>query len=405
MDLELVDRARSPASRCGREQAQGGITVRLAPGDPDSVEIRFFDEDGADIDEGAQRKIERLLVPRGLPARVRRRHRRHRVPAAGARVLHGRARGERRHRAAPAPRVQGRARLLVRRDVDRDAERARQARRRRARGQPVRGDASARSTVDDREHAGQGRSATSCARRAPISGCVFDPDGETATIIDDQGVRALAPTRRCSRSSSSSCEQRPGARLALPVSVSREAERHRASARRARSRGRSCRRRTSWRSRGSGGRRLRRVAGRRLHLARRSCPRTTRRPRSCTCSTCSPRADARCRRSSPACPSTHVAHEAVADAVGAQGHGDARDGRAGEGPPDRARRRREDRLPRRVGARAARPRGRDHARVGRGRERRRGAAASSRSTPVRSPSSAPVATGYGLRDPRRCGDA
>jgi mannose-1-phosphate guanylyltransferase/phosphomannomutase len=35
--------------------------VRLAPGDPDSVEIRIMDEDGADLDEGAQRKVERLL--------------------------------------------------------------------------------------------------------------------------------------------------------------------------------------------------------------------------------------------------------------------------------------------------------------------------------------------------------
>ena len=43
------------------QRAQGGISVRLAPGDPDSVEIRFMDENGADIDEGAQRKIERLL--------------------------------------------------------------------------------------------------------------------------------------------------------------------------------------------------------------------------------------------------------------------------------------------------------------------------------------------------------
>src|SRR6202035_3871801 len=31
------------------------------PGDPDSVELRFFDSDGRDIDAGAQRKIERLL--------------------------------------------------------------------------------------------------------------------------------------------------------------------------------------------------------------------------------------------------------------------------------------------------------------------------------------------------------
>lgn len=41
--------------------AQGGITVRLVPGDPNSVSIRFFEADGRDIDEGMQRKIERLL--------------------------------------------------------------------------------------------------------------------------------------------------------------------------------------------------------------------------------------------------------------------------------------------------------------------------------------------------------
>jgi mannose-1-phosphate guanylyltransferase/phosphomannomutase len=41
--------------------AQGGITVRLVPGDPNSVSIRFFEADGRDIDENMQRKIERLL--------------------------------------------------------------------------------------------------------------------------------------------------------------------------------------------------------------------------------------------------------------------------------------------------------------------------------------------------------
>ena len=41
------------------ERAQGGITVRLSPGDPHSVSMRFFDADGTDLGEGAQRKIER----------------------------------------------------------------------------------------------------------------------------------------------------------------------------------------------------------------------------------------------------------------------------------------------------------------------------------------------------------
>ncbi|MEW6155122.1 MAG: sugar phosphate nucleotidyltransferase [Actinomycetota bacterium] len=41
------------------ERARGGITVRLVPGDPQSVAIRFFDADGTDLDEAAQRKVER----------------------------------------------------------------------------------------------------------------------------------------------------------------------------------------------------------------------------------------------------------------------------------------------------------------------------------------------------------
>ena len=60
MDLEL---ATMPVTRfqVRSQRAQGGISVRLVPGDPDSVEIRFMDAQGRDIDEGAQRKIERLL--------------------------------------------------------------------------------------------------------------------------------------------------------------------------------------------------------------------------------------------------------------------------------------------------------------------------------------------------------
>lgn len=59
-DLEL---ATVPLTRfqVRSERAQGGITVRLAPGDAESVEIRFFDSHGSDIDEAAQRKIERML--------------------------------------------------------------------------------------------------------------------------------------------------------------------------------------------------------------------------------------------------------------------------------------------------------------------------------------------------------
>ena len=59
-DLEL---ATVPLTRfqVRNSQARGGVSVRLAPGDPDSVEIRFFDAEGRDIDAGGQRRIERLL--------------------------------------------------------------------------------------------------------------------------------------------------------------------------------------------------------------------------------------------------------------------------------------------------------------------------------------------------------
>jgi mannose-1-phosphate guanylyltransferase/phosphomannomutase len=43
------------------QRAQGGITIRLVEGDPQSVVIRFFDELGTDISEDAARKIERTF--------------------------------------------------------------------------------------------------------------------------------------------------------------------------------------------------------------------------------------------------------------------------------------------------------------------------------------------------------
>jgi mannose-1-phosphate guanylyltransferase/phosphomannomutase len=63
VNVEDIELATVPLTRfqVRNSRAQGGITVRLAPGDPDTVEIRFFDPDGRDIDPGVQRKVERLL--------------------------------------------------------------------------------------------------------------------------------------------------------------------------------------------------------------------------------------------------------------------------------------------------------------------------------------------------------
>src|SRR4029077_18401922 len=60
LDLEL---STVPVTRfqVRSERAQGGISVRLAPHEPHSVENRFTDRKGARTQEGGQRKLERLL--------------------------------------------------------------------------------------------------------------------------------------------------------------------------------------------------------------------------------------------------------------------------------------------------------------------------------------------------------
>jgi mannose-1-phosphate guanylyltransferase/phosphomannomutase len=60
-DLEV---ASMPVTRfaVARPEIDAGISIRLENDDPQSVVIRFFDAKGADITEGAQRKIERLFL-------------------------------------------------------------------------------------------------------------------------------------------------------------------------------------------------------------------------------------------------------------------------------------------------------------------------------------------------------
>ncbi len=105
---------------------------------PTQVMIRFFDAEGADIAPEQQRKIERVFAREDfrrvrpadigdidLPARALEQYAvslESTIDVAGHRE----------------PRVQGRDRLLVRVDLPRDAQRAGEARRRRAGGQPVR---------------------------------------------------------------------------------------------------------------------------------------------------------------------------------------------------------------------------------------------------------------------------
>ena len=59
-DLELMP---MPVARFAvrTEQAAGGISVRTSPRDPEAVEIRLFDAEGADLAPADQRKIERIF--------------------------------------------------------------------------------------------------------------------------------------------------------------------------------------------------------------------------------------------------------------------------------------------------------------------------------------------------------
>jgi mannose-1-phosphate guanylyltransferase / phosphomannomutase len=72
-DLEV---ASIPVTRfqTRRPDSRGGLTLRLVPHDPQQIEIRFFDEDGADLDDDGRRKVERYFnrqdFRRSLPSEV-----------------------------------------------------------------------------------------------------------------------------------------------------------------------------------------------------------------------------------------------------------------------------------------------------------------------------------------------
>jgi mannose-1-phosphate guanylyltransferase/phosphomannomutase len=63
VDVADLEVATVPVTRFGVriEGGSGGLSVRLAPDDPQSVVIRFFDASGIDISEGIQKKVERLF--------------------------------------------------------------------------------------------------------------------------------------------------------------------------------------------------------------------------------------------------------------------------------------------------------------------------------------------------------
>jgi mannose-1-phosphate guanylyltransferase/phosphomannomutase len=76
IDVLDLETASVPVTRFLARSARsmGGLTIRLHPDDPNRVAVRFFDGEGVDLSEDAQRKIERLFQRedhrRALPAEV-----------------------------------------------------------------------------------------------------------------------------------------------------------------------------------------------------------------------------------------------------------------------------------------------------------------------------------------------
>src|SRR5256714_1819956 len=221
-DLEL---APVPLTRfhVRSERAQGGVTVRLSPDDAASVEIRFFDAHGGDIDDVAKRKIERL--------RARDDFRRAFAGDIGDIVF--------------PPRVLEYYTAALIRSISVDAvrEHAFKIVLDTSFGSasvvlnPVLAKLGAEvlavnpfAATAAAAHAGEdldtrlARVQTLVRTSGSHLGIVFDPDGETLRLVDDTG-HILTDEECLLALLTLVTEARPGARLALPVAVSREAER------------------------------------------------------------------------------------------------------------------------------------------------------------------------------------
>ena len=347
--VEDVELATVPLTRfqVRNSHAQGGITVRLVGGDPDSVELRIFDADGRDLDAGTQRRIERLLYredyrrafggdvgeiiypPRAIEfytAALERSVDAQRLSDRPAKVVLDYSFGA---ASVILPTVLGKlgAEVLA--------------------VNPYASTAAVTATEPDVQRARMGELVRASASQL---GYIVEPAGETATIVDDTG-HALSDDETLLLLLRLLGETKPGARVALPVSTTQAAARVLADA------GGDGRVDQARRRRGDGDRvggrhRLRGVEQRRLHLAgvpprlRRhghpgAAPRPARRDRLA-------RVGRRRRPPARARRARHRAHR-----VGAQGGRHARAHRASPARRPHADRRGQGVRARRVDARAA----------------------------------------------------
>jgi mannose-1-phosphate guanylyltransferase/phosphomannomutase len=223
--VEDVELATVPLTRfqVRNGPARGGLTVRLAPGDPDTVEIRFFDADGRDIDESTQRKIERLLYredyrrafaadigdieypPRSLEF----------YTSALMRTVDSDRLREHQHKVVLDYSF-GAASIVMPSVLAKIGAEVLAV-------NPFASTASATAALEEKAVRVE-RLADLVRASGSQLGMVIDPDGETATLIDDEG-HALTNDQALLALVRLVVEARPGARVALPVSVSSVAER------------------------------------------------------------------------------------------------------------------------------------------------------------------------------------
>ncbi|MGI8983701.1 MAG: sugar phosphate nucleotidyltransferase [Acidimicrobiales bacterium] len=202
-------------------QSQGGISVRLARGDPQSVTLRFFESDGTDVDEAVQRKIERYFYREDFrrafaagigdisyPARALEHYSAtllagvdaNLIPAAGFRLVLDYAYGS---TSLVMPNV------LSKLGADVLAV------------NPYAFTAGA-AAFEPTTHAA--RVADLVQSAGAHLGAVIDPDGERLTLVDDNG-QILSHEQALLALVTLVSSQHPGARIALPVSASAAAER------------------------------------------------------------------------------------------------------------------------------------------------------------------------------------
>ena len=199
--------------------------IRTTPGQPESVDIVFLDDTGHDLSQAAQRKLERIFARGGVPARVPRRDRRPRLPAAG----HGGLR----------PRAAARCRHVrrCRRPASRSSSTPAAARHRWSCRPCSAGSASTSLTVNNgldetspTETAQERRDGTAPARPSssrrprPPSACASTRSAERISLVDETRARHRGRPGAARRPRPRRRRAAARARVALPVTTTRVAE-------------------------------------------------------------------------------------------------------------------------------------------------------------------------------------